>query len=144
MANKIADNVTELLMNGDLDFAADTIQILLVDASFSWDPETDVFVSDIATLGELTGAGYERKTLASKTVTQSAGYTTFDAASPVWASIASGETIHGAVVYKFDTDDDASPIIAFLDVTNTPTNGQQVTFDFAATGILKLARKSGS
>lgn len=144
MANQIADNATELLLNGDIDFTNDTIKILLVDATFSWDPATDVYVGDIATLGELTGVGYERKTLASKTVTQGAGMTTFDAASPVWSSIASGETIHGAVVYKHVNDDTDSPIIAFLDVTNTPTNGQQVTFDFASTGIVRVSRKSGS
>ena len=61
----------------------------------------------------------------------------FDAADTglTWASVAAGSTI-GAFVIYYDTGTPAtSPLLVFLDVTDTPTNGGDVVLTFHANGI---------
>lgn len=128
-----------------INLVSDTIKIMLLLSSYTVAPEHD-FVADIAA-SEVTVSGYTggfggagRKTLASKTVvlndTSDAGV--FDAADPSAWTLAAGETIGGAAIFKELTDDASSPLICYLAFTNTPTNGGTVTVSYNAAGILTL------
>lgn len=118
-------------------FTSDTIKIGLLASSSSPD-RTVNFVGDLT--NEIAVSGYSRKTLASKTVTESDGSNRieFDAADALFAALASGETVGWAFVYKEVTNDADSPVICILDLTNTATNGGDITVQFAAAGVFTL------
>lgn len=51
-----------------------------------------------------------------------------------WASVAAGSTIGWVVIYKYVAGGDANCIpIAVIDVTDTPTNGGNITYTESAT-----------
>lgn len=102
-----------IIMDGSLDWVNDTIQALLVDATYVYDPDHN-FVADIS--GELTDGSYSRQTLGNKGVTED---DTNDAAvmtaDPVDFGALTNETPAGIVLFKFVTNDADSPLISFSD-----------------------------
>lgn len=121
------------ISNQGIDFLNDTIKIMLVNSAYAHNPDSN-FVSDIVA-NEVAGA--TRQTLGTKTVTEddTNDRSVFDAADPTFPSVTSGSTIGGAVVFKDTGADATSPLIAFLDTTDTPTNGGNITIQFSANGI---------
>ena len=131
-------------MDGTIALLTDTIKILLVASSNTPNRDHD-FVSDQTEISGTSGytggfAGAGRKTLASKTltVTDASDLFAFDAADVSFGALGTGSTIGGGVITKEITNDAASPIIAFNGITNTPTNGSSVTFQFDAAGIFTV------
>jgi hypothetical protein len=60
----------------------------------------------------------------------------YDAAdAATWSALASGSTITGAIVYYDSGTPSTSYLLAFIDATDTPTNGGDITFAFSASGI---------
>lgn len=102
-----------IIADSSLVWTSDTIQALLVDSSYVYDPD-DNFVSDIS--GELTDGSYARQTLGSKSVTED---DTNDRAAMLAAPVDYGaldnETPAGMVFFKSVTNDADSPLIAFFD-----------------------------
>lgn len=137
MASILYTKLYQIALTGALDLEDDTINVLLVDDTYTANKDHD-FVNDVVG-DELSGTGYTRKTLAGKSVTLDTGNdrVTFDATDPVWTGLDAG-TIGGAVVFKQVTNDADSPLICFLDPTNLTTNGSDVTLQFNAAGILRL------
>lgn len=137
MASTLYNKLYQLALTGAIDLENDTINVLLVDDTYTADKTHD-FVSDVVA-DELSGTGYTRKTLAGKSVTLDNGNNrvTFDATDPVWTGLDAG-VIGGAVIFKQVTNDADSPLICFLDPTNLTTNGSDVTLQFNAAGILRL------
>jgi hypothetical protein len=125
------------VLEGDIDLVADTINVLLVDDTYTESKAHD-FVEDVSG-DELSGTGYTRKTLSGKSVTIDTDNNRiyFDATDPVWTGLDAG-VIGGAVVFKQVTNDADSPVICFLDATNLTTNGSDVTLVFNAAGILRV------
>lgn len=84
------------------------------------------------------GAG--RKTLASKTITtnDTNNRVEWDAADVTWTALAAGQTIEAAVVVVEITNDAGSQLVIYLDPTNIPTNGSDVTLQFASNGLLNF------
>jgi len=84
------------------------------------------------------GAG--RKSLASKTITSNDtnNRVEWDAADLTWIALATGETIEAAVVIVEITNDAASQLVVYLDPTNVPTNGSDITLQFASNGFLNF------
>lgn len=131
-------------MDGTIALLTDTIKILLVKSSYTPNRDHD-FVADVTEITGVSGytggfAGAGRKTLASKTlaVTDASDLFTFDAADVSFGALGTGDTIGGGVITKEITSDAASPIIAFNGITNLPTNGAAVTFQFDAAGIFTV------
>ena len=147
MASFVFNDAKMNLMNGTVDLDTDVIKVLLVGTTFSGVEDDGPNVSNITTLGELSGTGYAaghgnagRKTLASATVTadDTNNRAAFDAADVTWTSISAG-TIHGALVYKEGSaDDTTAKVVAFIDLANTVTNGGDITLAWGANGILLL------
>jgi len=137
MASINYNNLFKLALEGNIDLIDDTINVLLVDASYT-ESKAHTFVSSVVA-NELSGTGYSRKTLAGKSVTIDVGNSrvSFDATDPVWTGLNAG-TIGGAVLFKQVTNDADSPVICFLDPTNLVTNGSDVTLQFNASGILRI------
>jgi len=128
--------------SAQISLTADTIKIMLVRSSYTVAATHD-FVSDVVA-NEITGggasgfSGADRKTLGSKTLVVGSGLATFDAADPTAWTIAAGETIGGAIIYKHTGSDAASPLICYLAFTNTVSNGGTISVSFNAGGILTL------
>ena len=138
MASKVYPKALELLNAGTLNWGSDTIRILLVNASSTYNRTHD-FVDDIVA-NELSGGSYARQALASKTSTDNGtDKWIFDAADPVFSSVASGQTAAAAIVFKFITNDAASPLLAFIDGVDVVANGGDITVQFASTGIFYLS-----
>lgn len=120
------------MFTGDANLDAADLRVLLL-KSYVITADSN-FVSDLTPASnELTVSGYGRHTLASETVTEddALDFAYLDATDPVFSSLVTGETIVGAVLFRFVTTDANSPVYAGYDVADTPTNGGNVTFQFA-------------
>lgn len=133
------------LYTRDLDilstWAAGTFQFLLLKGTgYTFNPDHD-FVSDLTPASnEAAGVGYARVTAATKTrtVDDTNNWIAYDCDNPAFGSIAAGETITAMVLFRFVTNDAASPLIAYYDLGNVATDGAAFTPSLNATGLLKM------
>ncbi len=138
-------------MKGNIGWLTSVIKVMLVNASYTPNPDYN-FVTDISPASvELSGTGYVagfagsgRHALTNKAVTQDdakdAGIATADPST--WTAINAGTAAY-AVVYKEGTSDADSVIIATIDIPNVTTNGTDLTVNyptFANDGLVKLAK----
>ena len=90
---------------------------------------------------ELSVAGYSRQTLANKTVTEddTNNRASLDCDDVTFTGLASGQTVGWVVIYREVTNDTDSVVVAVYDVTDTPTNGGNVSITIDSTGALRLS-----
>lgn len=119
VSNSGADGLTS---GGGITWASDTIKARLVASSVT--PDKD----DTAMTG-YTAIGTDQ-TLANKTKTKDTtnDKIVFSCDALTWSAVAAGSTVGWVVIYKFVTDDAGSTPIAVIDVTDTPTNGSDLTY----------------
>ena len=128
MADLVTNKGKFELFTGDANLDAADLRMALVKTSA---PTADTnFMSEIT---EVAVAGYARQTLAGETVTEddTNDFAYLDATDPVFATLTAGETILGAVLFRHTGVDATAPVYAFYDLTDTPTNGGDVTVQFA-------------
>ncbi len=134
---------------GELDLDGQTIKAMLVNASYSYNPDHNL-VSQVSA-NEVSGTGYTggfagsgRKTLTSVVVAQDdtndRGY--LDAADLTWSAINVGQ-VGGLILYRHNTSDSDSVLIAFIDTGASfpiTTNGGDLVFQWSSSpvGILQL------
>lgn len=135
MANAIYDKGREAFLNGGINWGADTIKAVLVDAAdYTRDLAAHQFLSDIpagarvATSAALTGK------------TSTAGVA--DAADVTFTTV-TGDQAEYIVLFKDTTNPATSPLIACIDTATglpvTPGGGDiTVTWDNGANKIFKL------
>lgn len=128
------DALTSIVKN-EIDFLNDDIVVLLLtDAP---DIDADTYISDLS--GEITGGGYVRKTLASKTVTtdDTNNRTIADAEDVQWTALTNAFRYY--VVAKSTGNDATSRVITAHDLGSTQTidNG---TYDitWSTSGVFHL------
>lgn len=111
----------------DIDWVNDTIKARLVASSVT--PNKD----DTAMTG-YTAIGTDQ-TVGTKSINKDTtnDRIQFRAAASTWSAVAGGSTVGYIVYYKFVTDDAGSTPIAAIDVTDTPTNGGDLTYTPDAT-----------
>lgn len=144
MASGVFNSGSTGIADGSIDYLNDTIKVMLVTDGYTFNADHDDIDAVIAG-EELTVSGYAggfsgagRKTLGSKTVTNDTtnDRTKFDAADPTAWTLATGEDVKAAIVYKHDTDDATSiPIFYQEFAAPIPTNGGTFTLSFHADGI---------
>lgn len=112
-----------------IDWSADTIKARLVASSAT-------VGKDDTSMTPYTAIGTDQ-TLGTKTFTEDTtnDRIVYDAADPTWTAVAGGSTIGYIAVFKFVTNDAGSTPIFIIDVTDTPTNGSDIVWTIAATGI---------
>jgi hypothetical protein len=140
------------MADGTIDLLVDTIKTVLVTSQYT-PARTDLVVdaggaNDVVD-AEINVTGYTRgwngagrKALASKTVVvdQANNRAEFSAGNLTWTSLGSGATIAAMVLVKEGVSNDTtSRLIAYLDVTDTPTNGGNIAFTFDAEGIIQFS-----
>ena len=129
MADFVYNDAALKLQNGSINWGSDTIKARLVASSVTPDKDDTVMTGYTAigtdqTLGSKTGP---TKDTANDRIT-------YDAADPSWTAVASGSTVGFCVIYKFVTNDGDSIPIACLDLTDTPTNGGNMSVTLNAIG----------
>lgn len=134
MANALYDKGREKFLNADIDWAADNIIVILVEAGYVANLATHEFISDIGAANEVARSG----NLASKTSTAGVA----DAANITFSSV-TGSQATQIVIAKNTGVDATSPLIARIDTaTNLPVtpNGGDITisWDNGANKIFKL------
>lgn len=138
MANGVYNRgVYELLVA----IAAADLRVLLVNSGYVFSKAHD-FIADVVA-NEISAAGYARQTLAGKVVTEDDANNRayLDADDPVFPSMAAGQTIGGAIVFRHTGSDATAPIVTFIDVADVATAGTAFTLTFAAPasgGVLYL------
>ena len=129
-------------MDGQIDLDTGDIRVLLVKSGYTFNADHD-YVADLTPASnEISGTGYVRKALASKTVTvdDTNNRAAFDAADLVWTGLDTATVgIAAAVVYQLVTNDADSPLIAYIDLTPAIAgNGGDFTVAWNAGGILRV------
>lgn len=135
---KLYGNMILKALNKEIDWDSDTIKIMLCTSSYTPDQDTHDYKDDVT--NEVTGDGYTAggATLASKTITYTAGtnIAKLDAADVTWAS--STITARYAVIYDAATGvDSTSPVIAYIDFgANVSTTNGDFVIQFNTDGII--------
>ena len=119
------------LFKADTDLDTADLRVLLLTSTYTQNKDNN-FVADLG--NELTVGGYARQTLTGETVTEDDAndQVYLDANDPLFAALATGETIGWMVLFRQTGADATAPVLCAYDVTNTPTNGSDVTVQFAA------------
>lgn len=144
---------------GQINTSAATLQLMLVSTGYVADQDHN-FVNSNTSSGangepkvyEISVGGYSRQTLASLALFEddSNDFAGLDASDVTFSALVAGATIGGAVLYRYSssggtTGDSGQDLIAFYDLTDTPTNGGDITVQWASTsagGVLKLGTTS--
>lgn len=134
--------MADLEYNSGLDewrtFAIDTIRALLLKGS-GYTPNKDHdFVDDVVPASnECALAGYSRPTLTNCTrvITDASDRIVYDADDPDFGPIIAGDTITGMILYKFQSNDGDSILLAYYDLPDTATNGTPFIPAIHASGL---------
>jgi hypothetical protein len=147
MANLVYNKGLEEIAKALTDLDGSTLKVMLVDATYAANKD-HLFVDDGTANDpqshEISVAGYARQTLANKVVTRddTNDMAYLDGDDVVFSALATGQTIGGAVLLRdAGGADTANPLIAFYDLTDTPTNGGSATVQWntpANGAVLKL------
>lgn len=134
MANVFYTKSKEKLLSGTLSFTNGLFKVALLKQSYTVNPDTHEFLSDIASFRVGTD-----QTLGNIAVTGGA----VNADNPTFPSVAAGETVASIVIYKDSGVAGTSPLVFYIDeVTGFPfyTNGASVTpeWDTGPKKIYKL------
>lgn len=112
------------------------LRMLLVKSTYVFDKDHNFVADVVAGALEISVAGYARQALANEAVTEddTNDRAYLDADDPTFTALVAGQTIGGAVIFRQVTTDADSPVLFFIDLTDTPTNGTDFKVQFAAPG----------
>lgn len=135
MANALYDLARQKFLNADIDWTADDIKVVLVDAAdYTVNLATHEFLSDVPGGARVATSG----NLASKTSTAGVA----DAADVTLTAV-TGDPSEALVIYKDTGSAATSPLIAYIDTATglpvTPNGGDiTIAWDNGANRIFKL------
>jgi len=144
-------------LTGQINLAATSfeLQLMLVTTGYTSDDAHNL-VDDGTTNDpksyEISVGGYARQNLSSRALFEddTNDFAGLDASDVTFTALAAGATIGSAVLYRYSTSggttsDTGQDLIARYEVTATPTNGGDITIQWASTsagGVLKLGSTS--
>ncbi|HXJ56501.1 MAG TPA: hypothetical protein VNU68_07560 [Verrucomicrobiae bacterium] len=135
MANALYDKGRQAFLDGDIDWSADNIKVVLVDAAdYTVNLTTDQYLSDVPSGGRVATSS----NLGSKTSTAGVA----DAADVTLTAV-TGDPSEALVIYKDTGVASTSPLIAYIDTATglpvTPNGGDiTIQWDSGANKIFKL------
>lgn len=152
MPSFVYNKAAEELANGTVDLLVDTIKTMLVSTAYVA-ARTDLVVdaggandpvdAEINVTGYVRGwNGAGRKPLATKAIAvdQANNRAEFTAGNLTWTALGAGATVAAMILIKEGgANDTTSRLIAYLDVTDTLTNGGDIAFSFDAEGIIQFS-----
>lgn len=129
-SNNYSNGLLEI-QKQNIDFVNGTIKALIVSGGFTFN-KGNQFVSQIS--GEVSGTGYERKTLSGKSIdllTGTPDKIQFKASDLEYTNIdVSPDDLESVVVYLEVTNDADSILICNTNIPNISTNGTTITVRF--------------
>ena len=152
MASFVYNEGLKEIVDNTIDVDSDTCKLMLVDSSYTANKDDNF--ANTAAAGEISVTGYAggfsgsgRQSLAVAVATNDTDdrveLTLNGGSDLTWSSLASGATIVAAVLYRHDTSDSASRLLAYFDfAADIATNGGDVTLSFnnaGAGGNIRLA-----
>jgi len=145
------------------DMTNSTFRVMLVSTGYTFNPDHD-FVNSNTSSGsngepkvfEISVGGYSRQNLTqSRFEDDTNDFAGLDASDTTFSALAAGGTIGGAVLYLYSssgtlgaggtTGDSGQNLVSFYDLVDTPTNGGDITIQWASTsagGVLKFGSTS--
>ena len=136
----------------EIDFNTDVLKIMLVTSGYVANRDDDVVDAggandpvdhEIAVSGYTGGWGGSGRKTATLTheVDKTNDRAEIDIADLTWTALGTGATIAAAILIKEGgANDTTSRLIAYFDITDTPTNGGDITLDFdAVEGAIRLS-----
>lgn len=138
MPSLLYDNAKKELCQGLISWDGNAnIKVLLVNASYTASPSHS-FLNEV-TANELSGAGYARQTLASKTVTVDATNhrVICSAADLNYVGLNAG-TLAAAIIFLDTGTAATSPLIAHMDAPDLTSNGSDVALRWSVSGLFSL------
>jgi hypothetical protein len=130
VTNRGARDLSKSTSGTAITWSSDTIKARLVASSVTPNKD-DTAMTGYTMIG--TDVTLSNKTFTEDTTNDRIVYD--NTVDPTWSAVAGGSTIGWVVVYKFVTDDAGSTPIFVIDVTDTPTNGSDITIQFDSAGI---------
>jgi hypothetical protein len=144
---------------GQINSTAAVLQLMLVSTGYVADQDHNSVNANSSSgvngepkVYEIGVSGYSRQSLASLTLNEddTNDFAYLDASDATFSALAAGATVGGAVLYRYSssggtTGDSGQDLIAFYDLTDTPTNGGDITVQWASSsagGVLKLGTTS--
>lgn len=105
------------------DLGSADLRIMLMRTSYTFSPTHDV-INDVVA-HEITVTNYSRQALAGETVVEddTSHRAYLDANDLTFSGLGTGQTIGGAYLFRHTGSDATAPVIAFIPITATPTNG---------------------
>ena len=120
--------------SGGINWGSDTISAALLTSTYTINVDTHEFASSLT--NELSGGGYARKTLASKTSTLASNVLTLSAADLTWTSL-TATGVRWIVFFKNTGSDATSSLICANDLgTNYNPSAQDLAYSIGAGGIV--------
>ena len=141
MANATYNEFKKVIGEAGLNWASDTIKVILIDDTIAPNIDTHEYYDDITT--ELTtGDGYTAggATLADCAITRddTADHSEYDATDVTWGS--STITARYGIVYKDTGTPATSPLICYMDFTeNKSSSAGDFKITWHADGVFKIA-----
>ena len=142
MANCIFNEAKRLILVGGI---GGPLAAMLVRESYVPNPDQiaidDGTVSDPAS-HELSVGGYARKTLTNMVIGKdiATDFAYMDADDVPFGALLAGQTIGGILVYKEGATDGVRVPFFFYETPDTPTNGSQITVQWASIGAGALLK----
>lgn len=148
MANSWYNLGAKEVFDQSFDIITDTIQIMAVTSSYSFDRDHDYASTPAA--NEITATSYARQNLGSKAITvdDTNDRAEFDCADIAFGAIGNGanNTINAFIIFYDDVGgDSSSTLIAYIDVVSgSPplpytTDGSSLTLEVSTEGLLHLS-----
>lgn len=116
-------------------WTADAFTALLLDDSYTFDPDGDVFVTDLT--GELSGGSYARVNLSGKSQSAASGVVKLLCDDIVFASLTASD-VKFMVVFRNTGSDATSKLFCCteFDATIPTVTSQPITFDLGSNGLV--------
>lgn len=144
--NLVFDEAKLSIANQNINLATDTLKAILLDTTFTPNAGTDQFLDAGGGTGAVAArvAGTTDQTIGSRSLAKdTTGHFAYLAGAPVtFAAVPTGVTVAGLAIYKDTGVATTSKLIAVFDITDIPTNGGDITIQWAnnaSGGVLKLA-----
>lgn len=137
MASNLYNKGVLKLLDGTIDYLTDNIAILLVNNTYTFD-RTHEFVSNIS--GEVSGTGYARKVVPSKTVSLNTATNTviFDCGTIEYTAVDVSDTLSSAIVYADGSTDADRALIANIEFGDLATSNADINIVTSDDGLFKV------
>lgn len=144
-------------ITGQINLAATSIDLMLMLVTTGYTSDDGHNLVDDGTTNdpksyEISVGGYSRQALASRALFEddTNDFAGLDASDVTFSALAAGATIGWGILYRYSTSggttsDTGQDLLAAYNVTATPTNGGDITIQWASTsagGVLKLGSTS--